>query len=73
MICNRKLDRRFCKRRILPGNDRLMETLPAKQCLEVYGWCIMPGHLHMIIGSKKNKPEDIVRDMKNIPRSLLKN
>ena len=32
--------------------------------LEIYGWCIMPSHEHMIIGSKKNKLEDIVRDMK---------
>ncbi len=24
----------------------------------------MPSHVHMIIGSKKNKLEDIVRDMK---------
>ena len=32
--------------------------------LEIYGWCIMPSHVHMIIGSKKNKLEDIVRDMK---------
>ena len=32
--------------------------------LEVYGWCIMPGHVHMIIGIKK-KLEDIVRDTKS--------
>jgi REP-associated tyrosine transposase len=35
-----------------------------KKGLEIYGWCIMPSHVHMIIGSSKNKPEDIVRDMK---------
>jgi putative transposase len=35
-----------------------------KKGLEIYGWCIMPSHVHMIIGSKKNKLEDIVRDMK---------
>lgn len=35
-----------------------------KKGLEVYGWCIMPSHVHMIIGSRKNKLEDIVRDMK---------
>ena len=32
--------------------------------LEIYGWCIMPSHVHMIMGSKKNKLEDIVRDLK---------
>ena len=35
-----------------------------KKGLEIYGWCIMPSHIHMIIGSNKNKLEDIVRDMK---------
>lgn len=33
--------------------------------LEVYAWCIMSNHLHMIIGTEgKNKMEDIVRDFK---------
>jgi putative transposase len=36
-----------------------------KKGLEIYGWCIMPSHVHMIIGSNKNKIEDIVRDMKS--------
>ena len=35
-----------------------------KKGLEIYGWCIMTSHIHMIIGSKKDKLEDIVRDMK---------
>ena len=35
-----------------------------KKGLEIYGWCIMTSHVHMIIGSKKEKLEDIVRDMK---------
>ncbi|HEU5291834.1 MAG TPA: transposase [Cyclobacteriaceae bacterium] len=33
--------------------------------LEIYGWCIMPSHVHMIIGTNKDKLEDIVRDMKS--------
>ena len=32
--------------------------------LELYGWCIMTSHIHMIIGTETNKPEDIMRDMK---------
>src|SRR3569832_592481 len=32
--------------------------------LEIYGWCIMTSHIHMIIGSNQNKLEDIMRDMK---------
>ena len=40
--------------------------------LEIYGWSIMPSHVHMIIGSKKNKLEDIVRDMKKHTSSELR-
>ena len=43
-----------------------------KKGLEIYGWCIMPSHVHMIIGSKKNKLEDIVRDMKSHTSTTLK-
>ena len=43
-----------------------------KKGLEIYGWCIMPSHIHMIIGSKKNKLEDIVRDMKKHISMILK-
>lgn len=43
-----------------------------KKGLEIYGWCIMPSHIHMIIGSNKNKLEDIVRDMKKHTSSELK-
>jgi len=40
--------------------------------LEIYGWCIMPSHVHMVIGSKKDKLEDIVRDMKKHTSLTLK-
>ncbi len=43
-----------------------------KKGLEIYGWCIMPSHVHMIIGSKKNKLEDILRDMKSHTSTTLK-
>jgi putative transposase len=36
----------------------------AKKGLEIYGWCIMTSHIHMIIGSDGEKLEDIMRDMK---------
>ncbi len=32
--------------------------------LEVYAWCIMSNHVHLIIGSTQMKIEDIVRDLK---------
>ena len=40
--------------------------------LEVYGWCIMTSHVHMIIGSHENKLEDIVRDMKSYTSTKLR-
>ena len=36
-----------------------------------HGWCIMPSHVHMIIGSNK-KLEDIVRDMKSYTSTALR-
>jgi REP element-mobilizing transposase RayT len=43
-----------------------------KKGLEIYGWCIMPSHVHMIIGSNKNKLEDIIRDMKSYTSTEMK-
>lgn len=31
---------------------------------EIYGWCIMTSHIHMIIGTHGDKMENIMRDMK---------
>jgi REP element-mobilizing transposase RayT len=43
-----------------------------KKGLEIYGWSIMPSHVHMIIGSNKNNLEDIVRDMKSHTSSAIR-
>ncbi|MGK7390347.1 MAG: REP-associated tyrosine transposase [Candidatus Cyclobacteriaceae bacterium M2_1C_046] len=41
--------------------------------LEVYTWCIMSNHVHMIIGTTDMKMEDIVRDLKrHTSKSILK-
>jgi len=40
--------------------------------LELYGWCIMTSHVHMIIGSHGDSLEDIMRDMKKHTSSALK-
>jgi putative transposase len=32
--------------------------------LEIYGWCIMSSHIHMIIGTHGDNLEHIMRDMK---------
>jgi len=43
-----------------------------KKGLEIYGWAIMPSHVHMIIGSHENKLEDIVRGMKSHTSTQLR-
>jgi putative transposase len=40
--------------------------------LEVYGFCIMTSHVHMIIGSHQEKLQDIMRDMKSFTSSRLR-
>lgn len=41
--------------------------------LEVYAWCIMSSHVHMIIGTKGDKIEDIIRDLKrHTSKAILK-
>ena len=40
--------------------------------LEIYGWCIMTSHVHMIIGTQGDKLENIMRDMKKHTSVALK-
>ena len=40
--------------------------------LEIFGWCIMTSHVHMIIGSHGDKLEDIMRDIKKHTSAALK-
>lgn len=46
--------------------------------LEVYAYCIMTNHIHLIIGSERNVLSDIVRDLKSftsrqIRKEIIKN
>jgi len=40
--------------------------------LEIYGWCIMSSHVHMIIGTRGEKLENIMRDMKKHTSAALR-
>lgn len=40
--------------------------------LELYAYCIMPSHIHMIISSNKEPLEDIMRDFKSFTSRKLK-
>ena len=43
----------------------------ANKDLEVYGWCMMTSHMHMIIGSKGNSLSNIMRDLKRHNSEML--
>ncbi len=40
--------------------------------LEIYAWCIMTNHVHMIISSNKEELSSIMRDMKSFTSTSLK-
>jgi REP element-mobilizing transposase RayT len=40
--------------------------------MELYAWCIMSSHVHLIIGTKAEKLENIMRDMKKHTSAKLK-
>jgi putative transposase len=40
--------------------------------LEVFGWCIMTSHVHLIIGTSDKKIEDIIRDLKSFTSNTLR-
>ena len=44
----------------------------ANKEMELYAWCIMTSHVHMIIASQGDKLEDIMRDMKRHTSGTLK-
>ena len=44
----------------------------ANKGLEICAWCIMPSHVHMIIGSESNPLENIMRDMKSFTSRKLR-
>jgi REP element-mobilizing transposase RayT len=40
--------------------------------LEIYGWCIMTSHVHLIIGTTNKDLEDIMRDFKSFTSRKLR-
>ena len=56
-------------------NEILIESLKfcqQEKGLDIYAWCIMSSHVHLIIGTNKNKIEDIIRDFKSHTSRQLK-
>ncbi len=55
--------------------DEIVESL--KYCqqekgLVLYAWCIMPSHVHLIMGTKGEKMQDILRDLKSYTSRRIK-
>jgi REP element-mobilizing transposase RayT len=40
--------------------------------LEIYGWCIMPSHLHLVIRAKENNPEKVLGRFKEFTSKQLR-
>ncbi len=40
--------------------------------LEIYAWCIMPSHVHLIIGTRDKPMQDILRDFKSHTSRILR-
>ena len=55
--------------------DRIVESLrycQQEKGLIVYAWCIMPSHVHLIIGTKDKPMQDILRDLKSYTSRMLR-
>ncbi|HEV8083338.1 MAG TPA: transposase [Chitinophagaceae bacterium] len=42
-----------------------------KEDMELYGWCIMTSHVHLIIGTRGNLLQNIMRDLKRHTSEVL--
>ncbi len=39
--------------------------------LEIFAWCVMPSHLHLLFRAKDNNPGEVLRDFKSYSSKLL--
>jgi putative transposase len=56
-------------------NEILLESLrfcQTEKGLEIYAWCIMPSHVHLIIGTTGKPMQDILRDFKSFTSRSIK-
>ena len=42
-----------------------------KKGMEIYAWCIMPSHLHLVFSSNGQRPEELIRDFKSFTSKLI--
>jgi len=54
--------------------DSLVENLNkcvSDKGMEIYAWCIMPSHLHLVFRSNLQKPDELIRDFKSYTSKKL--
>lgn len=54
--------------------DAIVENLNfciKQKGMEVYAWCIMPSHIHLVFKSTIQKPEELIRDFKSYTSKVL--
>lgn len=47
--------------------EKITESLnfcQKEKSMQIYAWCIMPSHIHLIFKAKNNNPSDLIRDFK---------
>ena len=55
--------------------DRIVESLQycqKEKDLILYAWCIMPSHVHLIMGIRGRPMQDILRDLKSYTSRIIK-
>lgn len=56
-------------------NDILVDSLSycqRQKGLILYAWCIMPSHVHLIIGTRKDPMQNILRDFKSFTSRTIR-
>jgi REP element-mobilizing transposase RayT len=54
--------------------DCLVESLNHcvdEKGMEIYAWCIMPSHMHLVFRSTIQKPDELIRDFKSVTSKKL--
>ena len=51
---------------------RSIQFCQKEKGLEIYAWCIMTSHIHLIIGTHGNRMQDILRDLKTYTSNNLR-
>ena len=47
--------------------EKIIESLSycqKEKGMEIFAWCIMPSHIHLVFNAKNNNPSDLIRDFK---------